>query len=88
VKSFSEAYPELHDEQGTIKNHDWHGSGHKDEEASGSTAALMFLSAVLLVGSILYMMYRVYRMKRNFSNDWIKEFGPQSENVWGQVADE
>jgi len=83
VKSFSSAYPGLNKAQGTIKNHDWHGSGHQDSEASASTSAFIVFSAALLVISVFYMMYRVYRRKSYFSNDWRKEFGSNSENLWG-----
>ena len=75
VKSFSSAYPELHDSKGTIKNHDWHGSGHQDAQATASTSAFIIFTGGLLIISVLYMMYRVYRMNRYFSNDWRKEFG-------------
>ena len=29
------------------------------------------------------MIYRVHKLGRRFSNDWIKEFGENSENVVG-----
>ena len=68
-------YPELHDSKGTIKNHDWHGSGHQDAQATASTSAFIIFTGGLLIISVFYMMYRVYRMNRYFSNDWRKEFG-------------
>ena len=80
VKSFSPHYHEVHgmDTKNTLRNHgdDWHGSGHKNDGPSGATVGLMFMAMISGLGALLYVMFRVYCKRKNFTNHWIKEFGP------------
>ena len=58
-----------------MKSGEWHGSGHQETEALAGTVGFIILSAVFLLLTIMYLMYRVYKQKKRFSSDWIKEFG-------------
>jgi len=61
--------------EGTVKDSSWHGSGHSDKSASGSVTGFIIMTMIFLYGSALYFMYRVYKLDKRFSGDWIKEFG-------------
>ena len=86
MKSFFKSFPES-SMVGSVKDQTWHGSGHAETNATGSTTGFIFMSFIFLALACGYLMYRVYCKNKMFSGDWIKEFGEQSENVVGFGAD-
>lgn len=54
-----------------------HGFGHGIGGVKGSTGGFVLMAVLLLLMITLYMGYRVYKAKKHFSNDWLKEFDPK-----------
>lgn len=63
VKCFSSKFRESKEEKDACnaKNESWHGSGHKDSDAAGSTTAFMLMSTIVLFLTCLYMLWRVFK---------------------------
>ena len=59
------------------------GLGHSAENVREGNLALVILTAIILLGSAIYLIYRIYKKEKYFSKPWIKEFGAQAENIVG-----
>ena len=62
----------------SLKNAEWHGFGHDDLNTNLSLVTSMIAASALVIFSVLYMMYRVYKIEKYFSPSWIKEFEDRS----------
>lgn len=62
----------------TLKNAEWHGSGHGNVDANFTIITCMVGATMLIVFSTLYMLYRVYRINKYFTPYWLKEHEDRS----------
>ena len=75
VKSLSNTYMVAHGLNDTsIKGEDWHGAGHENAEANAAIITSIITATILLVVSVFYLLYRVYKKDKRFTKDFRREY--------------